>query len=213
MPKIEFAELAQAVIDGNTEEARRLARAWIELGGEPLLAIEQGFARGIHRVGVLWEEGEYFLPELIQGAEAMKAALETLQPRLGAARTEQASKGCVVIGTVQGDLHDIGKSLVTTMLTAYGFQVHDLGGDVPIAAFVAEARIRRADIVAASALLTTTMVAQRDLVRAVNAAGFEWSPKILIGGAATTPEWAAEIGALHAENALRAVAVAESCLA
>jgi len=90
--------------------------------------------------------------------------------------------------------------------------VYDLGSDVPIAAFVEEARLRRADIVAASALLTTTMVAQRELARAVTAAGFEWSPKILIGGAATTPEWAAEIGAFHAENALRAVAVAESCL-
>lgn len=210
MPHGEFAALSQAVIDGNGEEARRLAEAWVESGGDPLQAVEEGFARGIRRVGELWEEGEYFLPELIQGAEAMKAALETLRPHLRAARAEQASRGSVVIGTVQGDLHDIGKSLVGTMLTAYGFTVHDLGSDVPIAAFLEEARRRRAGIIAASALLTTTMVAQRDLVRAVDAAGFDWSPSVLIGGAATTPEWAAEIGALHAENALRAVAVAES---
>lgn len=210
MPRIPLADLAKTVVDGNVEEARAVALAWVESSGNPLEAIEQGFAAGIRRVGELWEEGEYFLPELIQGAEAMKAALVVLQPRLRAAQGEQASKGTVVIGTVQGDLHDIGKSLVGTMLTAYGFQVHDLGSDVPIAAFVEATRIRRAEIVAASALLTTTMVAQRDLVRAVEDAAFEWSPKVLIGGAATTPAWAAEIGALHAENALRAVAVAES---
>ena len=213
MPQVELADLAQAVIDGRTEEARSLARAWGEAGGDPLQAIEQGFARGIRRVGELWEEGEYFLPELIQGAEAMKAALEILRPQLRAASAEHPSRGCVVIGTVQGDLHDIGKSLVGTMLTAYGFEVHDLGSDVPIEAFVEEARRRRAGIIAASALLTTTMLAQRDLVRAVNAAGLAWSPKVLIGGAATTTEWAAEIGAIHAENALRAVAAAEAVLA
>jgi len=209
MLQLECADLAQAVVEGNAAEARRLARAWAEAGGDPLQALEQGFARGIHRVGELWEEGEYFLPELIQGAEAMKAALETLGPFLRAARTEQRSRGCVVIGTVQGDLHDIGKSLVATMLSAHGFEVHDLGSDVPVAAFVEETRRVRAGIVAASALLTTTMVGQRDLVRAVQAAGFDWSPRVLIGGAPTTPDWAAEIGARHAENALRAVAVAE----
>ncbi len=213
MPQIEYGELAQAVIEGSVPDARRLARAWAESGGDPLQAIEQGFAQGIRRVGELWEEGEYFLPELIQGAEAMKAALTTLQPWLRAARVEQPREACVVIGTVQGDLHDIGKSLVGTMLTAHGFEVHDLGSDVPIAAFVEEARRRRAGIIAASALLTTTMVAQRDLVRAVDAAGMDWSPRVMIGGAPTSPDWAAEIGAIHAENALRAVAVAQAAAA
>ena len=210
MPDTGYAELAQAVVDGSVADARRLAQAWAESGGDPLQAIEQGFAQGIRRVGELWEEGEYFLPELIQGAEAMKAALTTLRPWLRAARAERAAKGSVVIGTVQGDLHDIGKSLVGTLLTAHGFEVHDLGSDVSVAAFVEEARLRRAGIIAALALLTTTMVAQRDLVVAVRAAALDWSPKVLIGGAPTTPEWAAEIGALHAENALRAVAVAEA---
>ena len=212
MPLLSPAELAQAVIDGDVEEARRLARAWAESGADPLEAVEHGFAEGIRRVGELWEEGEYFLPELIQGAEAMKAALETLRPWLGATRGGTGRKGCVVIGTVQGDLHDIGKSLVATMLSAHGFEVHDLGSDVPVARFVKEARLHGADIVAASALLTTTMVAQRDLARAVRDAGLTPPPRILIGGAPTTPEWAAEVGAFHAENALRAVAVAEGAL-
>lgn len=212
MPPLTHAQLAQAVIDGDVEEARRLARAWAESRADPLEAVERGFAEGIRRVGELWEEGEYFLPELIQGAEAMKAALETLRPRLGSEGAGVRRKGCVVIGTVRGDLHDIGKSLVATMLSAHGFEVHDLGSDVPVARFVEEARLHGADIVAASALLTTTMVAQRDLARAVRDAGLTPPPRILIGGAPTTPEWAAEVGALHAENALRAVAVAEGAL-
>lgn len=212
MTQPEYTPLAQAVIDGNAEETRRLARAWGESGADPLDAVEHGFAEGIRRVGELWEEGEYFLPELIQGAEAMKAALTTLEPWLRKASGEQRRKGCVVIGTVQGDLHDIGKSLVATMLSAHGFEVHDLGSDVPVARFVEEARIHRADIVAASALLTTTMVGQRDLARAVVAARLERPPKLMVGGAPTTPEWAAEIGALYAENALRAVAAAKAAV-
>lgn len=212
MAQPDIARLAQAVIDGDTEDARRLAREWGESGADPLQAVEHGFAEGIRRVGDLWEEGEYFLPELIQGAEAMKAALATLDPWLRTARGKRRKRGCVVIGTVPGDLHDIGKSLVATMLAAHGFDVHDLGSDVPIARFVEEARAHRADIVAASALLTTTMVGQRDLARALAGAGAGPTPRFLIGGAPTTPEWAAEIGALHAENALRAVAAAEGAL-
>ncbi len=209
MAQIAEAALAQAVIDGDAAEARRLARLWTEEGGDPLRAIEEGFAAGIRRVGELWEEGEYFLPELIQGAEAMKGALATLEPALRERRSGRPDRGTVVIGTVQGDLHDIGKGLVATLLAAHGFAVHDLGSDVPVAAFVDEARRVRARIVAASALLTTTMVAQRDLVRAVSVAGLDWAPRVMVGGAPTTPEWAREIGAAHAENALRAVAVAE----
>jgi trimethylamine corrinoid protein len=213
MPLLDHAPLSRAVIDGDAAEASRLARAWVDSGGDPLQAVEHGFADGIRRVGELWEEGEYFLPELVQGAEAMKAALETLRPWLGAETAARRGRGCVVIGTVQGDLHDIGKSLVATMLSAHGFEVHDLGSDVSIPRFVEEARLHGADIVAVSALLTTTMVAQRELAESIRAAGLARSPHVLIGGAPTTAAWAAEIGALHAENAMRAVAVAEGALA
>ena len=213
MAQLEYADLAQAVVDGNAEEARRLARAWAGSGRDPLQAVEHGFAAGIRRVGELWEEGEYFLPELVQGAEAMKAAMEILNPALVAGRGPAPARAGVVIGTVRGDLHDIGKGLVATLLSAHGFEVHDLGSDVPIEAFVARAGETGARIVAASALLTTTMTAQRDLVRAIAAAGLAPRVRVLVGGAPTSAAWAAEIGAAHAENALRAVTVAEGLVA
>lgn len=207
------SEMIQAVVDGNVEAARDLARRAVDAGADPIRVIEEGFAAGIRRVGELWEEGEYFLPELVQGADAMKAAMEILGPAIHSARADRQPRGRIVIGTVQGDLHDIGKGLVAALLSANGFEVHDLGSDVPVEAFVSKAREVGADIVAASALLTTTMTVQRDLVRAVTASGLPRAPRVLIGGAPTTAAWAAEIGAHHAENALRAVAAAREILA
>ena len=156
----------------------------------------------------MWEEGEYFLPELVQGAEAMKAAMAVMQPALSAGRGSLAPKGVVVIGTVRGDLHDIGKSLVGTLLAANGFEVHDLGCDVPVERFVERARDTGAGIVAASTLLTTTMAVQRELAAALAGSG----RKVMVGGAPTTPAWAEEIGAYHAENGLQAVRVATELL-
>jgi methanogenic corrinoid protein MtbC1 len=212
MGNADHAEMSAAVVDGNTERARALARLVLSSGADVLAAIENGFAQGVRRVGELWEEGDYFLPELIQGAEAMKAAMELLRPALGAERSGKAARGRVVIGTVRGDLHDIGKGLVATLLSANGFEVHDLGNDVAVESFVARARETEADIVAASALLTTTMLVQRDLAVAIAEARLPKRPRLLIGGAPTTPEWAAEIGASHAENAHRAVTAAEGLL-
>jgi len=204
-------DLMQAVIDGDAGRARALAEAAVSAGDDLLAAVERLVA-GIRRVGELWEEGEYFLPELVQGAEAMKAAMAVVNPALGARQLSRQPRGRVVIGTVQGDVHDIGKTLVGTLLAANGFEVHDLGADVPIAAFVAKARETHAQIVGASALLTTTMPVQRELVAALAAAGLAGSVKVLVGGAPTTAAWARAIGAAYAENALRAVAVAESLL-
>jgi corrinoid protein of di/trimethylamine methyltransferase len=201
-----FEAMRQAVVDGDVDGAQALAEQALAAGLEPLAVIERGFSEGIREVGELWEEGEYFLPELIQGAEAMKAAMAVLRPALEAGRGPDASVGAVVIGTVQGDLHDIGKSLVATLLAAHGFEVHDLGADVPVEAFVAKARQTGARIVAASALLTTTMPVQQRLVQALAAAGLE--ARVMVGGAPTSPAWAAEIGAEHAENAQRAVELA-----
>ena len=204
--------MAEAVVLGDADRARALAEVLVAADGNLLLAVEQGFAAGIRQVGALWEAGEYFLPEVVQGAEAMKAATEVILPRLRASQVGHQPKGRVVLGTVEGDLHDIGKSLVGVLLSAHGFEVHDLGSDVPTGAFVAKAREVEADIVAASALLTTTMTAQRGLVQAVVAAGFARPVRVLVGGAPTTPAWAAEIGAAHAENAMRAVRAAERLL-
>jgi len=207
-----YAAMRAAIRDGDAAAAAALASAVSASGEDPVAAIERGFAAGIREVGDLWEEGEYFLPELVQGDEAMKAAMAALAPALARSPAGGAPRGRVVIGTVAGDLHDIGKSLVATLLSAHGFEVFDLGSDVPVQAFVARARETGARIVAASALLTTTMVVQRDLVRAVAAAGLQPRVRVLVGGAPTSQAWAAEIGAGYAENALRAVAAAEALL-
>jgi trimethylamine corrinoid protein len=138
----------------------------------------------------------------------MKAAMSVIQPALATAGGAEP-RARVVIGTVEGDLHDIGKSLVGTLLAANGFEVHDLGSNVRISSYVEKAREVGARIVAASALLTTTMVVQKDLVAAVRAADLPFRPRVLVGGAPTSPAWAREIGAAHAENAMSAVAAAE----
>jgi len=206
------AAMRAAVVAGSAEQARELAEQAVAEGADLLEAIEHGFGAGIREVGELWEAGDYFLPELVQGAMAMQAAMAVILPALAAGPGAPAPRGRVVIGSVQGDLHDIGKSLVAVLLAAHGFEVHDLGTDVPVAAFVAKAREVGADVLAASALLTTTMQAQRELVLAVQAAGFERPPRVLVGGAPTSARWASEIGAAYAENALRAVAVARELL-
>jgi trimethylamine corrinoid protein len=202
-------EMKEAVVQGDAARARRLAEGVVDAGGDLVAAIEQGFAAGIRKVGDLWEEGEYFLPELVQGAEAMKAAMGVLQPALRKSGG-QASKGRVVIGTVQGDLHDIGKTLVATLLSAGGFEVDDLGSDVSVDRFLARAKENGADIIAASALLTTTMPVQKAIADGISSLGLAPRPRLLVGGAPTTAAWAAQIGAAWAENALRAVSVAES---
>lgn len=207
-----FETLRQSVVEGDVARARELATAAVAAGGDLLAAVEQGFAAGIQRVGELWEEGEYFLPELVQGAEAMKAAMAVILPALASADARGLARGRVVLGTVKGDLHDIGKGLVGVLLAAHGFEVFDLGHDVPVERFVEKAREVDANLVAASALLTTTMAEQRRLVEAIAAAELPRRPRVLIGGAPTSRAWAEEIGAHHAENALRAVEVAESLL-
>ncbi len=213
MSSPEHAAMKRAVVDGEADDARQLAHDLVRSGGDILQAVEQGFAAGIREVGTLWEEGEYFLPELVQGAEAMKAAMQVLHPALVAQQGAAEPKGKVVIGTVHGDLHDIGKTLVATLLEANDFQVHDLGNDVPVEAFLARAQEVGADIVAASALLTTTMPVQQALVQAVSQAGTAGRMRVLVGGSPTTPAWAEQIGATFAENAQRAVEVAERMLA
>ncbi len=195
--------MCQSILDGDESAAARLATLALEGGVPPLRAIEDGYVRGIREAGALWEEGEFFLPELVTAAQAMKAAMAVLQPALSRDANIR-SAGQVVIGTVQGDIHDIGKTLVGTLLTANGFQVRDLGADVPVAAFVEAARELDADLVCASALLTTTMAVQRTLIEALRDAGL--TCPVLVGGAPVTARWAEEIGAAgYADSAVSAV--------
>jgi corrinoid protein of di/trimethylamine methyltransferase len=157
-------------------------------------------------VGQKFSDGEYFLPDLIIAAEGMKMAMELLEPELRARQQTLETAGVVVIGTVKGDIHEIGKSLVATMLSANGFTVYDLGVDVPKEAFIAKIKETGANILGMSALLTTTMTQQREVIKALEEAGLRAQVKVMVGGAPVTKGWAEEIGADdYAEDAMGAV--------
>jgi len=203
-----FNQLTQTVIDGEPEDAEELAKQALEQGVDALACINQGLMPGIQKVGELFSTGEYFLPELIIGADAMKAALDILEPALVGGQ-EREIVGRVVLGTVEGDLHEIGKTLVATMLTANGFQVTDIGVDQKSEAFIKAIKEVNADIVGASALLTTTMLQQKKLIEALEASGLRDKVKVLVGGAPVTDNFAKEIGADgYAEDAISAVDIA-----
>jgi corrinoid protein of di/trimethylamine methyltransferase len=203
-----FNNLGQAVIDGELDDAEKYARQALEEKVDPLQCINMGLMPGIQKVGELFSSGEYFLPELIIGAEAMKAALVILEPALVGGQ-EREVVGRVVIGTVQGDLHGIGKTLVGTMLTANGFEVTDIDVDQSPEAFVKAIEENNADIVGASALLTTTMLQQKKLIEVIEEAGLRNKVKVMIGGAPVTDKYAKEIGADgYAEDAISAVDIA-----
>jgi corrinoid protein of di/trimethylamine methyltransferase len=203
-----FQKIAQAVVDGEPEDAKALAEQALEMGIDPLACIDQGLTKGIQRVGELFSSGEFFLPELIIGADTMKAALEILEPAmLSDQKREVVAK--VVLGTVKGDLHEIGKTLVGTMLTANGFQVIDIGVDKPVDDFITAIKESGATIVGASALLTTTMLEQRKLIESLKQAGLRQQVKVMVGGAPVTASFADEIGADgFAEDAISAVNLA-----
>jgi corrinoid protein of di/trimethylamine methyltransferase len=205
-----FGKMAQAVIDGEKEDAEALAQEALAQGIDPLEAINKGYTAGMDVVGELFSSGEYFLPDLILGGEAMKAALAVLEPALKASGQTRKVLGNVVLGTVKGDIHEIGKALVGTMLAANGFEVYDLGIDIASEVFVEKAKEYKADIVALSALLTTTMLYQREVIELLAEAGLRGQVKVMVGGSPVTPEWAADIGAEgFAEDAASSVAVAK----
>lgn len=203
-----FEEMAQAVIDGLPDRASELAGEALHQGIEPLKAIDQGFKPGMDVVGDGFAKGELFIPDLMMSGEAMKAAIAALEPELLKRRQQREVLGKVVIGTVQGDIHEIGKTLVATMLAANGFEVHDLGVDVPADRFLDKVREVGADVLGMSALLTTTILNQETVIQSLEEAGLRDQVKVVIGGVPASPEWAEEIGADgYAENATDAVAV------
>ncbi len=214
MPEDLFPAMRQSVVDGDPDRAAELARRALELGIAPLEAISRGYVPGLDHVGEHFGKGEMFLPDLVMAGEAMKAATAVLEPELqkGGARREILGK--VVLGTVQGDIHEIGKTLVSTMLAASGFEVDDLGVDVPYEKFALRAREIGADIVGVSALLTTTMTGQRHVVEALDRHGLRPRVKVIVGGAPVTRAWAEEIGADgYGEDAVAAVALAKALMA
>ena len=203
-----YGKLAQAVIDGEPEDAEQLAKDALAQGLDPLECINNGLTKGIQKVGELFSSGEYFLPELIIGAEAMKQALAVLEPALVGDQSREVV-GKVVLGTVEGDMHEIGKTLVGTMLIANGFKVYDIGVDKSAEEFINTIKENDADIVGASALLTTTMLQQKKLIEKLAEAGLRDKVKVMVGGAPVTDSFAAEIGADgYAEDAISAVDLA-----
>ena len=189
-----YKNLAQAVIDGEEEDVVNLAKQALDQNLDPLDCIANGLTKGIQEVGELFASGEYYLPEMIISAEVMKAAMEILEPALaGDQQPEVVAR--VVVGTVKGDLHDIGKNVFVTLLRAANYEVIDLGVDISSQAFLEAVKEHAPTVLAMSALLTTTMVEMENVVSTLRAEGVREELKILIGGAPITPEYAAQIGA------------------
>ena len=206
-------QLQEIIIAGMPKQAKELATQALAEDVAPLVAIEDALNPGMQIVGDKYESGEYFIPDLVMSAEAMKAAMAVFEPELMARKEKRQVLGTVVIGTVEGDIHEIGKSLVATMLAASGFQVHDLGVDVPAATFVKQVQEKGANVVGLSALLTTTMRNQEVVIDALKEAGLRDTVKVVIGGAPASPEWAETIGAdAYAENANESVGVVKELL-
>jgi corrinoid protein of di/trimethylamine methyltransferase len=203
-----YLKLTQAVIAGEPEQAEDLAKQALAQGLDALTCINEGLTPGINRVGELFATGDYFLPDLVLGADAMKAALAILEPAL-VGNQERETAGRVVLGTVEGDIHEIGKTLVGIMLTANGLDVTDIGADKSAAEFVSAVKEKGAILVGASALLTTTMPEQQKIIQALEEAGLRHKVKVMVGGAPISQSWADKIGADgYAENAMSAVALA-----
>jgi corrinoid protein of di/trimethylamine methyltransferase len=213
MSKELFEALAQSIIDGEDEDAAGLAQQVIDQNIDPLEAINQGYVAGLDEVGEQYSRGEMFLPDLVLAAEAMKAAMAVLEPELARRGAARSVLGKVVIGTVDGDIHDIGKTLVATMLSANGFKVYDMGVNVPIQKFIDKINEVDANLVGLSALLTTTMVKQRAMIETLQEAGLRDKVQVIVGGAPVTRSWAEEIGADgYSEDAIGAVAVARQLM-
>lgn len=201
-----FERIRLCVEEGDAEEARRLAAGGLAAGVDPVRLLEDGFTRALQGVGARWETGEIYLPEMILSAEAMKAAMAVLKPRL----TEVQGSACpslrCVMGTVRGDIHDIGKSIVGALLEASGFAILDLGTDVEPSRFVRAIRETGAGFLGLSALLTTTMPEMKEVLGALEEAGLRERVRVAIGGAPVTRQFADEIGADgYAEDGLGAM--------
>jgi corrinoid protein of di/trimethylamine methyltransferase len=205
-----FKKMAQSILDGDSDAAIELAKQAIEAGLDPLDAIAKGFVLGVNQVGENFASGQAFLPELVMAGEAMKAAVATLEPEMQKRGTSRQVFGRVVLATVEGDIHEIGKTLVGTMLSASGFQVYDLGVDVPTAKIIEKVKEVNADLVGLSALLTTTMVKQKEVIDELDKLGLRKNMKVMVGGAPVTRDWVQKIEADgYSEDAIGAVALAK----
>jgi 5-methyltetrahydrofolate--homocysteine methyltransferase len=208
---VSLRELAQSLLDGDESRSTALCRSLLAEGETPTRVLNDGLIPGLTLVGEGMERGDVFLAEVIMAAETFKSGFAVLEPHF---KGDQASAmGKVAIGTIFGDIHDIGKNLVIMMMRAYGFEVHDLGIDVSTGSFVEAARTLRADIVGISAELTTTMVGMKEVVRAMEDSGLRAQVKIMVGGPSVTEDYARSIGADgYGKDCFEAVVVARKLL-
>lgn len=200
-----YNEISEAIVKLDKEKAIKLANKAIHENMNLLEVIEKGFGEGIRRIGELWEEGDFFLPELMLGGTIMQESLKLLLPHLKN-QGDKVSSGIVVIATIEGDIHSIGKTIVATMLSANGFEVYDLGADISAEKIIETAIEKQANIIGVSALLTTTMFGQKKVIELLESKGIRNKFKVIIGGAPVTPSWVNESGADgYADNAVEAV--------
>ena len=209
-----YSELANAILSFDVDKVLETTKKALDFGLGPGDIIENGLGKGLKIVGEKFEGGEIWLMHLVAAAEAaQRAIVELLEPEILKRKEVRASLGKVVIGTVAGDIHDIGKNIVRALLTAAGFEVHDLGKDVPVEDFINKVKETDADILAASALLTSTAPVQKEIVDDLERKGLREKVKVIVGGAAVSGEWAEEIGADgYAPNAAVAVKLAKGLM-
>jgi len=202
-------KLQLAIIKGDEGRAKKAAQACLEAGIDPLKAVEHGLREGLRIVGQKFERLEVFLPEMIMAADAGNAVMEVLEPAIAESGRQAESPGTVIIGTAKGDIHTIGKNILAMLLRLAGFKVHDLGEDVAATTFLEEARRLKADIIAISALMTSTMPGQRDVINLLKDVGERDRYAVMVGGAPVTQDWANQIGADgYSETASGGVALA-----
>jgi len=189
------AELVQAVIDGDSDKSTELTTKLLSQGIQPIKILNDGLTKGLMVVGDRFGKGDAFLTDLMTSAEAMKGGLRVVEPELRKSKEERKYVGSLVIGTVEGDIHDIGKTIVATMFEVNGFEVYDLGCDVKTESFLKKVEEVKPGLVGLSALLSTTIVKQAEVIKALNEKKLRSGVKVMVGGAPITPEWAREIGA------------------
>ncbi len=206
--------LTTAVVDGDDDMAFENAKAALDAQLDPLEAVEEGLSIGMDLIGDQFESGEVFLPELLMAASAFKAAMEVLQPEIELQKKDIAKQGTVLIGTVKGDLHSIGKNIVGTVLGTKGFDVVDIGIDNGALKIIEEAQKAQVDVIALSCLMTTTMPSQREVIETLEEMNLRDKFFVIVGGGPVTPDWAKEIGADgYGESAIQAAELAKELVA
>lgn len=208
-----LASLRDAIINCDIEAAKRAAESAVKAGIDLTEAVEKGLGPGLREVGERFHRYELFLPHLVLAADAMTEAMNILKPAMTEEQAARLRKGTIVIGTVEGDLHEIGKNVVSMVLKSEGFTVHDLGKDVKTSVFIERAQALNADVIGVSSLMTTTMPYQRELVEELERLGLRKRFKVIVGGRPVTKQWAEQIGADgYGRDAAEAVKVVKELL-